>query len=68
MRTQPEVTHALGLDCGQSIRVKELDLDVEYCTDLATNWRCTVEINEDKNHDRESGQARDGINLSRGWI
>ena len=52
-------------DCGQSIRVKEVD--VEYCTHLAINWGCAVEINEVKNYDREAGQARSGINLLRGW-
>jgi hypothetical protein len=56
----------MPLDCGQSMRVKKVD--VEYCTHLAINWGCTVEINQDKNYDREAGQACNGVNLSRGWI
>ena len=64
MPTQAEETHAW--DCGQLMHVKEVD--VEYCTHLAINWGCTVVINEDKNYDREAGQARNRVNLSRGWI
>jgi hypothetical protein len=41
---------------GQLMREKEVD--VEYCTHLAINWGCTVEINQEKNYDREAGQAR----------
>jgi hypothetical protein len=51
MPTQPEVTHALGL---WSINARK-KVDVEYCTHLAINWVCIVEINQDKNYDREAG-------------
>jgi hypothetical protein len=63
MPTQPEVTHALG---SWSINASKT-VDIEYCTHLAINWGCIVDINQDKNYDRESGQARSGINLWRGW-
>jgi hypothetical protein len=51
MPTQPEVTHALGL---WSINARK-KVDVEYCTHLAINWVCIVEINQDKNYDCEAG-------------
>ena len=60
MLTQPEVTHALI--CGQSMGLKKAD--VEYCTNLAIDRGCTVEINKDKNYDGKAGQARNGVNLS----
>ena len=64
MRTQPKVTHALR---SWPVNVREKKkVDVEYFTHLAIDWGCTVDINEDKNYDREAGQARDGVNLSRG--
>ena len=53
-------------DCGQSMHLKKID--VEYCTNLAIDWGCAVEINQDKNYDRKAGQARNGINLSREWF
>jgi hypothetical protein len=53
MPTQPKVTHALGLS-PISARKKGI---VEYYTHLAINLGCTVEINQDKNYDREAGQA-----------
>jgi hypothetical protein len=44
-------------------------VDVEYyCTHLAINWGCTVEIEQGKNYDPEARQARNGVDLSRGWI
>jgi hypothetical protein len=64
MPTQPEVTHALGL---WPINARK-KVYKEYCTHLAINWGCIVEINQDKNYDREAGHARNGVNLSRGWI
>jgi hypothetical protein len=54
MPTQPEVTHALEL---WPINARK-KVDVEYCTHLAINWGCTVEINQEKNYDRKAGQAR----------
>ena len=39
-------------------------VDVEYCTHLAIDRGCTVEINKDKNYDGKAGQARNGVNLS----
>jgi hypothetical protein len=62
--TQPEETHALGL---WPINARK-NVDVEYSTHLAINWGCVVEINQDKNYDREAGQARNGVDLLRGWI
>jgi hypothetical protein len=53
-------------DCGQSMRVKTVD--VEYCTHLAINWGCAEEINQVKDYDREAGQARSRVDLSRRWI
>jgi hypothetical protein len=64
MPTQPEETHALGL---WPINARK-KVYVEYCTHLAINWGRIVKINQDKNYDREAGQARSGVNLSRGWI
>jgi hypothetical protein len=37
------------------MRVK--NVDVEYCTHLAINRGCIVEINQDNNYDREAGQT-----------
>ena len=54
MPTQPEVTHALRLwpiNAGKEV-------NVVYCAHLAINWGYTVDINQDKNYDREAGQAR----------
>ena len=62
--TQPEVTHALR-DFDQSVRVK---VDIEYCIHLTIDSGPAVEIDQDENYDREAGQARNGVNLSRGWI
>jgi hypothetical protein len=53
-------------DCGQSMRVKKVE--VEYRTHLAINWGRTEEINQDKNYDREAGQARSGVDLLREQI
>jgi hypothetical protein len=64
MPTQPEVTHALGLGPINACK-KEY---VEYCTHLAIDWGCIVEINQGNKCDREAGQARNGVNLLRGWI
>ena len=50
-------------DCGRSVREKKVD--AEYWTHLAINWGCTVEINQEKNYDREAGHARNRVNLSR---
>jgi hypothetical protein len=64
MLTQPEATHALGLwPISTSKKV-----DVEHCTHLTINWRRTEETDQDKNYDREAGQARNRVNLSRDWI
>ena len=60
MLTQPEVTHALGVE----INALKKD-DVEYWTHLAINWGCPVKISQDKNYDPDAGQARSGVNLSR---
>jgi hypothetical protein len=49
------------------MRVKKVN--VEYCTHLTINWGRAEETNQDKNYDREAGQARSGVDLSaRGWI
>jgi hypothetical protein len=56
----------MPLDYGQSMRVKKVN--VEYCTHLTINWGCIVEFNQNKNYDREAGQARNGVNLSRVWM
>ena len=61
MLTQPEVTHALRL---WSINVCK-KVDVEYCTNLAIDRGCSVEINQEQNCDHKAGQARNGVNLSR---
>ena len=50
MLTQPEVTHAFGR--WYSMYVKKVD--VEYCTHLAINWGCRVDINQNKNYDCEA--------------
>jgi hypothetical protein len=50
-------------DCGQSMHVKTVDL--EYCTHLAINWGCVVEINQETDYYREAGQARNGVDLLR---
>ena len=54
-------------DYGQSTHVKKVDVEY-YCTHLAIDRESTVEIKQDKNYDRKAGQARCGVNLSRGWI
>jgi hypothetical protein len=64
MLTQPKMTHALGL-CPINVRKR---VYVESCTHLAINWGCIEEIDQVKHYDREAGQARNGIKLSRGWI
>ena len=46
------------------MRVKKVD--VEYCTHLAIDWGRNEVINQVENYDREAGQARNGVNLSRG--
>jgi hypothetical protein len=53
-------------DCGQPMHIKRVD--GKYCTHLAINWRCTEEIDQGNNYDSKAGQARSGVNLSRGWI
>jgi hypothetical protein len=53
MPTQIEVTHAFGL---WPINARKKWM-LEYCTHLAINWGCAVEINQENNHDREAGQA-----------
>ncbi len=63
MPTQAKVIRVLGL-CPINVRTK---VYVEYCTHLAIVFGCVVEINQDKNYDREAGQARSRVNLSRGW-
>jgi len=40
--------------------------DAEYCTDLAVNFGRNAEIDQGKNYDREAGQARNGVDLSKG--
>jgi hypothetical protein len=64
MPTQPKVTHALG---SWPINTRK-KVDVEYCTHLAINSGCTVEIYQEEYYDREAGQARNGVNLSKGKI
>ncbi len=64
MLTQPVVTQALGL-CPVNARKKA---DAEYCTHLAVNFGRNVETDQDINYDREAGQARNCVNLSKGKI
>jgi len=64
MPTQIEVTHAFGL---WPINARKKWM-LEYCTHLAINWGCAVEINQERNYDREAGHARTGVNLFRGSI
>jgi hypothetical protein len=40
--------------------------DAEYCTHLAVNFRRIAEIDQGKNYDREAGQARNRVDLSKG--
>ncbi len=42
--------------------------DTEYCTHLAVNWGQNAEMDKSNNYDREAGQARHRVNLSREWI
>jgi hypothetical protein len=60
--TQPTVTQALEL-WPVNARKKA---DAEYCTHLAVNFGRNAEIDHGKNYDREAGQARNGVDLSRG--
>ncbi len=43
-------------------------VDAEYRAHLAVNFGRNAEIDEAKNYDREAGQARNGVNLSKGQI
>ncbi len=63
MLTQPEVTQAFEL-WPVNARNKA---DVEYCTHLAVDFG-SAETDKSENYDREAGQARDGVNLSKGQI
>ena len=53
-----------GLVGGLSVRARKVD--AEHCTHLAVNFRRNAERNNVKNHDHEGGQARSGVNLSKG--
>ncbi len=64
MLTQPEVTQAIEL---WPVNVRK-NADVEYCTHLAVNFGCSVETDQGKDYDPEAGQARNGVNLSKGQI
>jgi hypothetical protein len=64
MLTQLVVTQALGLFLVNARK----KADAEYCTHLAVNFGRDVETDQDINYDREAGQARHGINLSKGKI
>jgi hypothetical protein len=45
------------------MRVKKVD--AKYCTHLAVNFGRKAEIDHGKNYDREAGQARNGVDLSK---
>jgi hypothetical protein len=47
------------------MRVKK-KADAEHCTHLAINFGRTAEIDQGKNYDHEAGQARKGVDLSKG--
>jgi hypothetical protein len=64
MLTQPTVTQALGL-WPVNARKKA---DAEYCAHLAVDFGRKAEIEYGINYDREAGQARNGIDLSKGQI
>ena len=42
--------------------------DAEYCAHLAVDFGRTTEIDQGINYDHEAGQARNGVDLSKGQI
>jgi hypothetical protein len=42
--------------------------DAEYCAHLAVKFGCSAEIEEGKRYDHEAGNARNGVDLSKGQI
>ena len=42
--------------------------DAEYCTHLAVNFGRNAEIGQGENYHQEAGQARNGVDLSKGEI
>ena len=62
MLTQPIVTQALEL---WSVNARK-KANAEYCAHLAVDWCRNAEIDQGKNDDREAGQARSGVDLSKG--
>jgi len=50
----------------QSMRVKKAEAG--HCTHLAVNFGPDAEIDHGKNYSRKAGQARSGVDLSKGRI
>ena len=64
MLTQPKTSQALEL---WPINARKR-AGTEYCTDLAVNFGRKAEIDQGKKYGREAGQARSGVDLTKGEI
>ena len=64
MLTQPKTSQALEL---WPVNARKR-AGTEYCTDLAVDFGRKAEINQGKKYGREAGQARSGVDLTKGDI